>query len=345
MFDLKNNRSFLKRTKCEALRLGDLHIGNSVNILSRQLRIIDFGDDWTRRNLQSHTEKTLGIIKPQSVQYLGQIISDIEKAHFFIVNLKMFQLKREQAIELYAPHKGKPFMENLLNLMTSGPVVAFELMRENAVAAWRDMTGPTDPAVGKREAPQSLRAKYGLDPINNAVHGSDSTESAMREINFFFPDNGCSIPNTARFSQSTCAVIKPHLVTNGQLGSIILAIVNAGFEISALRMYNLDKANAEEFLEVYKGVLAEYSAILLELISGPCVAMEICTGIRLKNQIAQKAFREFVGPLDPEMARHLRPNTLRATFGKDKVCNGLHCTDLPEDAELEVQYFFQIMDK
>lgn len=78
--------------------------------------------------------------------------------------------------------------------------------------------------------------------------------------------------------------------------------------------------------------------MVTELCSGPCVAIEI------QQSNPTKTFREFCGPADPEIARHLRPETLRAIFGKTKVQNAVHCTDLPEDGLLEVQYFFKILD-
>ncbi|XP_031430468.1 nucleoside diphosphate kinase 7 [Clupea harengus] len=103
-------------------------------------------------------------------------------------------------------------------------------------------------------------------------------------------------------------------------------------------MFNMDRANAEEFFEVYKGVVTEYTGMVAELCSGPCMALEI------HASEAPRTFREFCGPADPEIARHLRPSTLRALYGKNKVHNAVHCTDLPEDSVLEVQYFFKILD-
>lgn len=78
--------------------------------------------------------------------------------------------------------------------------------------------------------------------------------------------------------------------------------------------------------------------MVAELCAGPCVALEV------QQKDPAKTFREFCGPADPEIARHLRPGTLRAVFGKTKIQNAVHCTDLPEDGLLEVQYFFKILD-
>ena len=107
-------------------------------------------------------------------------------------------------------------------------------------------------------------------------------------------------------------------------------ILQAGFEISAMEMFNLSRAVVEEFMDVYKGVLPEYFPIVENLSGGPCIALEV----RQQNAVA--SFRELCGPHDPEIARHLRPDTIRAKFGLDRVRNAVHCTDMPEDGTLEV---------
>lgn len=86
-------------------------------------------------------------------------------------------------------------------------------------------------------------------------------------------------------------------------------------------------------------MVQEYNSLVEELTNGPCVALEI----RQENVVAK--LRELCGPHDPEMARTVRPKSLRAVYGKDKGRNGVHCTDLPEDAVLEVEYFFNILQK
>jgi nucleoside-diphosphate kinase len=104
-------------------------------------------------------------------------------------------------------------------------------------------------------------------------------------------------------------------------------------------MFTLDKPTAEEFLEVYKGVVPEFVGIVEHMTTGPCIVMEV------RQENAVQAFRALAGPSDPEIAKNLRPNTLRARFGVDKVKNAIHCTDLAEDGTLESEYFFSIMQK
>lgn len=130
-------------------------------------------------------EQTLSIIKPDAVSKnaIGEILSRFEKAGLRIVALKMIHLTREQAGGFYAEHKERPFFNSLLDFMTSGPICVQVLAGDNAVALNRELMGTTDP---KEAAPGTIRADFAESIGANAVHGSDSPESAAREIGFFF---------------------------------------------------------------------------------------------------------------------------------------------------------------
>ncbi|XP_062412123.1 nucleoside diphosphate kinase 7 isoform X1 [Sardina pilchardus] len=339
MFDMKNQRTFLRRTKYDELHQEDLFVGNRINVFSRQLNLIGYGDQYTANKLGSKKERTLAMIKPDAVTKVGDIIQLIYEANLIITKAKMTKFTWKQAADFYTEHQSKSFFNNLLQFVTSGPVIAMELMGDEAVSAWRKLLGPTDSSVARKEAVSSLRSQFGTDGTRNAAHGSDSLASAARELEFFFPSTaGHGPPNTANYTDSTCCVIKPHAISEALTGKILGSIIDAGFEITALQMINMDRANAEEFFEVYKGVVTEYTGMVAELSSGPCMALEI------HASDAATAFRQFCGPADPEIARHIRPSTLRALYGKNKVQNAVHCTDLPEDSVLEVQYFFKILD-
>ncbi|XP_060723672.1 nucleoside diphosphate kinase 7 isoform X3 [Tachysurus vachellii] len=331
MFDVKNQRAFLRRTKYDDLHPEDLFVGNRVIVFSRQLNLIDYGDQYTANKLGSKKERTLAMIKPDAVNKVGSIIQMVYDAGLIVTKAKMTKLTGKQAADFYMEHQSKSFFNSLVQFVSSGPIIVMELMGDEAVSVWRKVLGPTDSSVARKDAPSSLRAQFGTDGTRNAGHGSDCLASAARELEFFFPSTAGHGPtNTAKYQDSTCCIIKPHAVSDTLTGKILSSITEAGFEISALQMFNMDPANAEEFLEVYKGVVTEYTSMVSELCSGPCMALEInCTD-------APKKFREFCGPADPEIARHLRPTTLRALYGKNKVQNAVHCTDLPEDGLLEV---------
>uniref|UniRef100_A0A3Q3AVJ2 Nucleoside diphosphate kinase homolog 7 n=1 Tax=Kryptolebias marmoratus TaxID=37003 RepID=A0A3Q3AVJ2_KRYMA len=339
MFDLKNQRRFLKRTECDNIHQEDLFVGNRVNVFTRQLNLIDYGDQYTANKLGSKKERTLALIKPDVITKIGDVIDLIYSSNLIVTKAKMTKLTWTQAADFYVEHQSKPFFNNLVNFMCSDPVVAMELVGDEAISTWRRLLGPADSTAARREAPQSVRAQFGTDVIKNVGHGADSLSAAARELEYFFPSTiGHGPANTATFTDCTCCIIKPHAISEGLTGKILNSISAAGFEISALEMFNVDQANAEEFYEVYKGVVKEYLGMVTELCSGPCMVLEI------HGTDAPRTFREFCGPADPVIARHLRPNTLRALYGKDKVRNAVHCTDLPEDGVLEVQYFFKILD-
>ncbi|KAJ8256197.1 hypothetical protein COCON_G00200610 [Conger conger] len=339
MFDVKNQRTFLRRTKCDDLKEEDIFVGNRVNVFSRQLSLIGYGDQHTASKLGSKKERTLALIKPDAVTKIGDIIQMILDENLMVTKAKMTKLSWTQAGDFYSEHQSKSFFNNLIQFVTSGPVVALEVMGDEAVSTWRKILGPTDSVSARGDASGSLRARFGTDGTRNAAHGSDSLASAARELEFFFPSTTGNGPaNTAKCEECTCCIIKPHAISEGLTGKILTSITQAGFQISALQMFSLDRATAEEFLEVYKGVVEEYLNMVSELSSGPCMALEI------RGTETSRTFREYCGPADPELARHLRPDTLRARFGRNRVQNGVHCSDLPEDSVLEVQYFFKILD-
>ncbi|CAG9321915.1 NME7_3 [Blepharisma stoltei] len=331
MYDIKNRRIFLKRCQYPTIALTDLFIGATVTIYARQLKVVEYADVFTRTHFESQRGRTFAMIKPDCYSHIGKIVDTIVTAGFRISHMKMAHFTIDDARQFYAEHQGKPFYNELVNFMASDVVVGMELIAENAVPRWRELMGPTNPNTARVDAPRSLRAVFGTEGSHNAVHGSDAPASATREINFFFGLQA----NPAVLNNCTCCVIKPHAIENA--GKIIDMILNEGYEISALQMFSIDKPTAQEFLEVYKGVLPEYVATVDELTSGPLIAMEI----RQENVV--QSFRQLCGPIDPEVAKNLRPGTIRARFGVNKVQNAVHCTDLPEDGALECEYFFRIL--
>ncbi|QKX15675.1 nucleoside-diphosphate kinase [Microbulbifer sp. YPW1] len=130
-------------------------------------------------------ERTLSIIKPDAVakNVIGEIESRFEKAGLRIVAMKMVQLSQEKAEGFYAEHKERPFFKDLVEFMTSGPVVVQVLEGENAILANRDLMGATNP---KEADAGTIRADFADSIDANAVHGSDSAASAEREVNYFF---------------------------------------------------------------------------------------------------------------------------------------------------------------
>ncbi len=134
-------------------------------------------------------ERTLVLVKPDAMQrgLAGEIIARLERRGLKLAGLKLMQASRELAEEHYAEHEGKPFYEGLLDYITACPIVAAVFEGPNAVAAARQTMGATRPVEA---APGTIRADFGLEVGRNLVHGSDSPESAAREVGIWFRDGG-----------------------------------------------------------------------------------------------------------------------------------------------------------
>jgi nucleoside-diphosphate kinase len=131
------------------------------------------------------SERTLAIIKPDAVAKgsAGQIIARIEQAGLRVLGLRMLRLSQEQAGGFYAVHKARPFYASLCAFMVQGPVIVLALEGDGAIVKWRDLMGATDPA---KAAAGTIRREFASSIEANAVHGSDSPESAAFEIPYFF---------------------------------------------------------------------------------------------------------------------------------------------------------------
>ncbi len=134
-------------------------------------------------------ERTLSIIKPDGVQknLIGEIVGRFEKAGLEILGARMIHLSREQAEEFYAVHKERPFFNDLVSYMTSGPVMVQALQGESAIDANRQIMGATNPADAD---PGTIRADFAASIEENIVHGSDGPDTALQEIAFFFGEDG-----------------------------------------------------------------------------------------------------------------------------------------------------------
>jgi len=131
---------------------------------------------------------TFAIIKPNAARTgkTGPILSIINEAGFEISAMKMTRMSRQQAEDFYAIHRGKPFFENLVEFMSSGPIFVMILKHKNAVEEFRKLIGATDP---EKAEPGTIRKLFAVSVTMNAIHGSDSDESAAREADFFFSDS------------------------------------------------------------------------------------------------------------------------------------------------------------
>ncbi len=133
-------------------------------------------------------DRTFAIIKPDAVKngHTGYIYDRIQKFNFKVIGAKLLRMSQEQAEGFYGIHKERPFFNDLIQFMTSGPCMVLALEKENAVESWRKVIGSTNPQEAEEG---TIRKDFATNVQENAVHGSDSIENAQKEIAFFFLDS------------------------------------------------------------------------------------------------------------------------------------------------------------
>jgi nucleoside-diphosphate kinase len=287
MYDPKGKKPFVKRMPIADLRLEDLHVGSTVTIHGRQLRIKDWRDQRTRQKLETARGVFTLLTAPSAFSQLGRIIAAVEGVGLTITR---FRLVGEGG----------------------SPVVAMQVAGGESGAKW--------------------------DKLSSMFVQGALRKASDEEADPYFEDKQ-RFPTTAAFDNCTLAIIRPHAVKSGNVGAIVTTIMEAGFEISAAKMLHLQRAEASELTEVYMGVLPYYSELVDGMSCAPCLAMEL----RGESGIVEK-FRELCGPHDVDMARHLRPQSLRARFGISNAQNAVHASDMEGDAESEVRYVFDVLE-
>ena len=330
IYDIKNKKIFLKRCAVPGISFKDLYLGNDINIYSRLHKLIEYGDDYTKNYFEEIRSNTFGLIKPDAYLNIGKIIDCIYQNGFTINRLKLCKMSIEDASIFYNNIQNSPSLQSMINFISSDYVVGIDLVKKNAIKEWLSLIGPEEVEIAQKNSPNSLRAIFGSNSLKNAVHGSLTSSDAKRESSLIFN----KIRHQPILNSCSCVVIKPHAISEGNAGKIIDILLTEGFEISSMEMLNIDKVQAEEFFEIYKGVLPEYSQMIDSVVCGPIIGIEV-----RQNDCVNK-LRALVGPHDPDIAKALRPNTIRAKFGKNCVYNAVHCTDLEEDAVIECDYLF-----
>ena len=330
IYDIKNKKIFLKRGAVPGISFKDLYLGNDINIYSRLHKLVEYGDDYTKNYFEEIRSNTFGLIKPDAYLNIGKIIDCIYQNGFSISKLKLCKLSPDDAAIFYNNIQNQPSFQTMVNFISSDYVVGMDLVKKNAIKEWLSLIGPEDVELAQKTSPDTLRAIFGNSGIKNALHGSLNSADAKRESSLIFN----KIRHEPILNDNSCVVIKPHAISEGNAGKIIDILLTEGFEISSMEMLYIDKVQAEEFFEIYKGVLPEYSQMIDSVVCGPIIAIEV-----RQNDCVNK-LRTLVGPHDPDIAKALRPNTIRAKFGNNCVYNAIHCTDLEEDANIECDYLF-----
>jgi len=182
MYDMKNRRMFMKRMACNTVTANELYLGSIVNVHSRQLKLVDYGDLFTKNKFDSLAERSFGLIKPDCYAQTGKIIDAICRNGFKIAKLKMSRFSSPlQANLFYEEHKGKPYFADLQQFMQSDVVTGFELVGDNAISRFNEVCGPTDAAEAKIKNPSSIRARFGTGFMRNAVHTALDSAQMQKE--------------------------------------------------------------------------------------------------------------------------------------------------------------------
>lgn len=311
MVDLTSKKLFLKRSPApESVRLTDFFIGGKVLLYSRELDIVEYGDGFTRSKLAKELQSSVILCPSSSQSSWGSLIEAGNAKGLTVASAKMVMLGSQQVGEVQS------VLGTSSGLDDPAGVLILCMQGADGVQVAKDIVE----SVG-------LTAKV-------LVSSSSAEANDLRGM-LLGPKS--DLASSVTLDSCTCCIIKPHAVREGLIGPILSHLAKQSYEISAFSTLYFNNESAEEFLEVYKGVVPEYGDHIVELCGGMCVAME------LRAQDAVRTFRQTAGPWDVEMAKELRPHTIRGIYGSDRVRNVVHCTDLESDAVSECEYVFKIL--
>lgn len=303
IFDMKVRRTFLKRMKYPEIALRDLFVGNTVTINSRQLKITEYGDSFTARRFAESSETTVALLKPAALGELPHMLKTFASCGLIIAGVRMCEVP--PSCPGYTPEH-------------AGFAAALLVKAADAIST-----------VGQVAA----------DSLGAFTCSASSDEAELAAAMLFGEHKVPLAP--AACHDSSLLLVRPHALKAGLLGEVLEALLSGGFAIRTMATFSISLPNAEEFLEVYKGVVPEYREYVDELTSGLCFAAEV-TYVPAPAESVPK-LRELAGSSDPEVAKLLHKQSIRALYSQSKVKNCVHCTDLPEDGPLEVEYWFNIL--
>ncbi|XP_036285853.2 thioredoxin domain-containing protein 3-like [Pipistrellus kuhlii] len=267
-------------------------------------------------------EKILILLRPDLFQAKKEdVLSIILNEGFLILMQRQVVLSEEEARILCKEYENEDYFENVIENMTSGPSLALVLARENGLQHWKELIGPSTIEEAKQSLPNSLCVQFAMEslPINQ-LYGSDSLELAERDIQYFFPP------------QKTLALIKPH-VTPEQREVILHRIKEAGFEITQMKEILL-KGNVDK---IYYKIANKffYNDVVEALSEGPSLVMV------LSKWNAITDWRRLMGPTDPNEARLLSPDSIRAQFGISLLRNAVHGSTNAAETAQTIQNIFE----
>ncbi|XP_056391291.1 thioredoxin domain-containing protein 6 isoform X2 [Hyla sarda] len=267
-------------------------------------------------------ERTLALIRPDVLKdRKDEVLQSIRDAGFSIAMQKEIVLTEQQVHEFYKEHVDEDYFPALRQQMTSGPVLALALVKDDAVTHWRNLLGPADLTEAVNKEPDSLRARFTpRETTINQLHGSSSPAQAENEINFFFP------------VEHTLAAIKPDALEEHR-DEIMERIQAAGFTISQIKETHLTQEMAEEFYKEHKGK-PFFDQLTNYMCRGSCLMMI------LSKENAVQEWRSLMGPTDLAEAQTSSPDSLRSLFAKSILENAIHGSSNVNHALEKIKFIF-----
>lgn len=282
---------------------------------------------------QLPVERTLALIKADGLSKSapdGKTLEDLVEAEAAAVDLvvvgkRRMVLKPQQAEALCQFPEGTPDRQQEMALLLAEPgVVAICLEGRGAIGKWNLLCGPVNSGVARAHAPTTLRARFGTDSTNNAVHGSETMEGAEKELGTLFPSGVLQL-------QRTLCIVKPDAMPS--LLQIRQCIQDWNFTVLVEKQTVISEERAKEFYRDYKDK-PFFNSLVRHASSGPCCILVLC---RLE---AVSVWQQLMGPEVVKDARRTRPKSLRARFGRDGQRNAVHGSDSFKKAGREVRFFF-----
>lgn len=316
MVDVTSKKMFLRKSACPPeLTPVDFFIGGKILLYSRELTIVDYGDSKTRNELDKAAAKSVAIIPAEAFNSWGNIIEDVGQK-LNIVGIQTVNLSPNIADEIVGVLNEESRMSTVLSRNTALLIVT---TGERGVDTLKELS-------------MLMSDKY-----NCSIAAAENAAQVTTLMNNTLVP--CLRSTTAVLDCCTCCIIKPHAVKMRAAGSVIGQIIAEGYDVSAISTIQFDRVTAEEFLEVYKGVVPEFTDHVVQLCSGVSIAIEVRA-----QEDAVYSFRQLAGPWDIEIAREIRPTSIRAKCGQNRILSGIHCTDLETDGPNECEYCFHIVE-
>lgn len=270
---------------------------------------------------QKDSKRTIALIRPTALtKHKDQILEKIKASGFNIAMSKIVQLDKANAEDFYAEQKEKPFFDDLVNEMTSGPMMVLCLVKDDAVSSWRSSLGPKE-KENLKDAEGTFRHEFDVAEVSvNSLHGATTAEQAEKELSKFFK------------MEQTVAFLKPGLAAE-QKEEIMKKIEDSGFIIAAKKSEKLTEEIAKEMYKSSNN--KEHFQDLVNLMTSGETEILV-----LSRENAIEGWRETIGDVDPTKAKETNPDSLRAVYGVDVLNNGFHGASTKDQAEHELNLFF-----